>query len=152
MQELPILGAPRGAPTLTLRISAPAQPPLLAAGAALARLGKRCSCIDVSDGLLADLGHLLEGSGLGAQLEPARIPRPRGFERACLRLGLDPRELLLRGGEDYELLFALPGAGAPSEASLSRRLRVAVQEIGRVVSRPGVHGVGETEAPGWSHF
>jgi thiamine-monophosphate kinase len=126
--------------------------PRLAAGAALARRGRRCACIDVSDGLLADLGHLLEGSGLGAELHPERIPRPPGLELSCRRLGLDARELVLRGGEDYELLFALPAADLRSEAALRRSLGVKVSEIGRVTSGRGIRGVGAADSGGWRHF
>ena len=126
--------------------------PRLAAGAALARARQRCVCIDVSDGLLADLGHLLEGSGLGAELHPGQLPRPRGFAAGCRKLGLDWLELVLRGGEDYELLFALPAGAEPSEEALGRRLGVRVSEIGRVISRPGIRGVATQESPGWRHF
>jgi thiamine-monophosphate kinase len=92
------------------------------------------ACIDVSDGLEADLAHLLEPVGLAAELDPARVPRPPGFDAACRRLGLDPERLALGGGEDYELLFTLR-PGAPSAARLVRRLGVPVAEIGRVVRR-----------------
>ena len=124
--------------------------PRLAAGAALTRLPAAGACIDVSDGLLADLGHLLAASGVEAALEPGRIPRPRGFAAACERRGLDPEDLVLRGGEDYELLFTVR-PGAPAAGVLARRLGCPVTEIGRIVSRrPGraVHPAGG----GWTHF
>ncbi|MBW2272672.1 MAG: thiamine-phosphate kinase [Deltaproteobacteria bacterium] len=129
--------------------------PRLAAGRALAAMGERCACIDVSDGLLADLGHLLEGSELGAELEYDRFPRPRGFESACRRLGCDPARLCLAGGEDYELLFTLPPrVRLPGgSAGRARRLAVAVTEIGRITARPGLRGLPELpRAGGWRHF
>lgn len=121
----------------------------LEAGRALVRLRQTSGCIDLSDGLATDLGHLLEGSGLGAEIDPAALPRPKGFERACRRLGAEPMEILCAGGEDYELLFAVgnrrvPGRrapAAPTASALSIRLGVAVHEIGRVIPRPGVHGL-----------
>jgi thiamine-monophosphate kinase len=125
----------------------------LAAGRALARLPWRGACIDLSDGLGADLPHLLEAGGLGAEVEAARLPRPRGFDRACARLGLDPLRLLVGGGEDYELLFTLRPR-APAPAVLSRRLGVPVSEIGRIVRRPGIHGLpgALVRQGGWRHF
>ncbi len=117
-------GRVRGVPT-----------PRLAAGRALARIRGVGACIDVSDGLEADLAHLLEPAGLAGALDPARVPRPRGFDAARRRLGLDPERLALGGGEDYELLFTLR-PGTPGAARLGPRLGVPVAEIGRVVGRP----------------
>lgn len=129
--------------------------PRLAAGRALVRTAERCACIDVSDGLLADLGHLLEGGDLGAELDYGRIPRPRGFEAACRRLDCDPVRLCLAGGEDYELLFTLPprSRAASSPEALARRLAVAATEIGTIVARPGIRGLPELPREGgWRHF
>jgi thiamine-monophosphate kinase len=130
------LGRIRGLPT-----------PRLGAGRALARIPEVGACIDVSDGLEADLGHLLRaGGGLAAEIDPARVPRPPRFAASCVRLGLDPNRLALAGGEDYELLFTVRAAG-PSSAALARRLGVPVAEIGRAV-RGGVRG----GPGGWRHF
>jgi thiamine-monophosphate kinase len=127
----------------------------VAAGLALARLPGAGACIDLSDGLLADLRHLCAASRVGADLELAALPRPRGFEAACRRLGADPEALLLAGGEDYELLFTLR-PGAPPAPALARRLGVPVREIGRIRAgrgvrvrggRAGARGVG-----GFRHF
>ncbi len=99
-------------------------------GRALARLATVSGCIDVSDGLVADLAHLL-GARLRCRVDPGRLPLPRGFEAGCRALGLDPLATALTGGDDYELLFALRPQG-PSAATLSRRLGVRVSELGRV--------------------
>jgi thiamine-monophosphate kinase len=146
----PALALARSAQTGALSGRLPT--PRLAAGRALGRLGVRCSCIDLSDGLLADLGHLLEGSGLGAKLDLATLPLARGLVSGCRKLGLDPQQLALSGGEDYELLFALPGRDTTTQASLERKLGVQVTEIGRLVSEPGLHGVPALAAQGWRHF
>jgi len=122
--------------------------PRLGAGRALAASRWRVACVDLSDGLAADLPHLLEGSGCGADVDPAALPRPHGFGRACARLGRDPLELLAGGGEDYELLFALAPSAAPA-SEVGRRLGVPVSEIGRVSSRPGIRGLPRA---GWRHF
>jgi len=116
--------------------------PRLAAGRALARLAATRACIDLSDGLATDLAHLLEADGVGAEVDLAAVPAPRGFRAGCRALGLDPVQLLVAGGEDYELLFAMRGSsGVITPRSLSQKLAVPVHEIGRIVSRPGLHGL-----------
>jgi thiamine-monophosphate kinase len=124
--------------------------PRLQAGRALARIESVNGCIDVSDGLVADLGHLLAKAGRGAEIDPARIPCPQGFELACRRLGVDPQALLLGGGEDYELLFSVRARARLSEAVLARRLGVPVAEIGRVTAAAGISGL--PVGSGWRHF
>ncbi len=125
--------------------------PRLGAGRALTRLRGMGGCIDVSDGLEADLQHLLGPSAMVATLDLAGVPRPPRFAARCARLGLDPDRLALAGGEDYELLFTVR-RWAPSAAALSRRLGVPVAEIGRV----GVAGSGRSRPRdgegGWRHF
>lgn len=134
-------------------------PPLrLRAGLALVRLATRGACIDISDGLLADLGHLLRASGVGAELGVASIPTPAGFSAACQRLGLDPLRTATTAGEDYELLFTLR-PGGPSRAALGHRLGVTVTQIGRITRRPGLRLAGAPQpvlaralAKGFAHF
>jgi thiamine-monophosphate kinase len=111
-----------------------ASPPRLAAGRALVRGRLASACIDVSDGLVADLRHLCRASGVGAELDAGKVPRPAGLARAARALGRDPEALVLSGGEDYELLFTAAARG-PSEAVLSRRLGVRVTCIGRITRR-----------------
>ncbi len=74
----------------------------------LALVGRATAAIDISDGLLADLGHLVEASGVGARLELAAIPRHHAFEAVARELGIDPLAPLLGGGDAYEILFAAP--------------------------------------------
>jgi thiamine-monophosphate kinase len=134
--------------------------PRLGAARALSRLSGVGGCIDVSDGLVADIAHLLEGSGLGASIDAGLVPRPRGFAEACRALGLDPDLLCLGGGEDYEIVFTLRAAAARkhSAAELTRRLGVPVSEVGQITRKPGIQGVpdrlleGPSEALGWRHF
>jgi thiamine monophosphate kinase len=119
--------------------------PRIQAGLALLRIPEVRGCVDVSDGLEADLAHLL-GLSLHLPLEAAAVPRPRGFAAACRRAGLAPDRLCLRGGEDYELLFSV-APGGPGAAALSRRLGVAVSELG-----PVRRGPPRTPPGGWRHL
>jgi thiamine-monophosphate kinase len=68
------------------------------------------ACIDVSDGLLADLGHVARTSGVGLRVDPARLPLRVGAEALARELGADATALALSGGEDYELAVLAPAA------------------------------------------
>ena len=120
--------------------------PRLRAGRALATLKGVVACIDVSDGLDADLGHLL-GPSLACSIDPERLPVAPGFRAACRALGRDWRRVARAGGEDYELLFTVRPQ-APGAAHFARRLGLRVTEIG--VARPGRPGRGG--AGGFRHF
>ncbi len=81
----------------------------LTLGAALARERMASAAIDVSDGLLQDLGHVCAASGVGAVVDPSRIP----YARSLRRLSAEKRQTLaMAGGEDYELVFTVPQAHA----------------------------------------
>jgi len=106
--------------------------PRISAGQVLARLKPTPAAIDVSDGLAQDLGHILERSKLGAEVEVDSIP----LSPAYRSIAGDDRALALTGGEDYELIFTIrPGF---DEAALSKRLGVSVGRIGRIVARRGL--------------
>jgi thiamine-monophosphate kinase len=126
--------------------------PRLAAGQRLARLRSVGACIDVSDGLVADLGHVCRASRVAARVEPARVPRPPALRAAAGgRLRPDAERLVLAGGEDYELLFSVRPRG-PGAAELARRLGLPVTEIGHLeAGPPRVHGV-PPGVLGWRHF
>jgi thiamine-monophosphate kinase len=125
--------------------------PRLAAGRRLARVRGVGACIDVSDGLVADLGHVCRASRVAARVDPSLVPRPSGLAAACLNRGLDAERLVLAGGEDYELLFSVRPRG-PGASELARRLGVPVTEIGRLeAGPPRVRGV-PAGVLGWRHF
>ncbi len=120
----------------------------LYAGQRLAMLRPTPAAIDVSDGLMQDLGHILERSGVGAEIDASRIPISPAY-RALM--GDDLRHALT-GGEDYELIFCMkPGH---SEAELSRRLRVGVRRIGKIVrgKRLNVIGASAPIVAGWDQL
>jgi thiamine-monophosphate kinase len=110
--------------------------PRLEAGRRLGGIRPLPAAIDISDGLLQDLGHILERSGVGAEVELDAVPRSEAYRSV---IGDDPA-LAIGGGDDYELLFCMRGGG--SVAALSRRLGVAVSRIGRIVSGQQVTLIG----------
>jgi thiamine-monophosphate kinase len=108
--------------------------PRVSLGPALA--GTAHAMIDVSDGLLADLGHICETSRVGAVVELPALPLSPGA-RAALALEPGAAPLLATGGDDYELLFtAAPDAGE-AVRGIGARLGVGVTRIGRVEAGHG---------------
>ncbi len=93
--------------------------------------------IDVSDGLGGDAGHLAAAGGVGLRIEAEALPLQEGVVEVARRFGRDPLELAIGGGEDYELLAALPAAGLDLEA-LAAAAGVRVTRIGDVVDGSGV--------------
>jgi len=75
--------------------------------------------IDISDGLLADMGHIADESGTGFTIESTCVPLFTSLAEASSNLDRNPLDFALSGGEDYELLFTVNPEG---EASLLRRM------------------------------
>jgi len=127
--------------------------PELALGVALPAIAEVTSCIDVSDGLSTDLHHLCDASGCGAEIEKERIPVFPELAAYARKLGIDVRNVVLHGGEEYALLFT----SSLRESELSMRLKRPVYAIGRMTRERGVllkeDGVARPlEARGWDHF
>lgn len=127
--------------------------PRLDLGRALS--GLATSCIDISDGLAADLGHILEQSGVGAVIHLDRLPCPASLSD----LAEEQRwPLQLAGGDDYELCFTLPPGAAEDLSSLSHSSGVELTVIGEIESRRGLvfqSGEGaryEPDITGYRHF
>jgi len=131
--------------------------PRLAAGQALLREGLAASALDVSDGLAADLGHLLDASGVSAEIELAAVPVSTAARQA-LDLLAAPAELLLSGGDDYELLFAAAPDKREAISRLSARLDLPITRIGSALPGSGllVRDAAGREVSlaiaGWTHF
>lgn len=113
-------------------------------GAVAARIGAT-AMLDVSDGLIQDLGHICRASQVGIDINPDQIEVPEVVERVCAATGKNPQALMLAGGEDYCL-----AATFPAKTELPPQWRT----IGVVTTDQGVTlggQVWESEA-GWDHF
>lgn len=128
--------------------------PRVAAGLALRGLAH--ACIDVSDGLLADLAHICRASGVGAEVQADDLP-----QSPALRECFDPataRELALAGGDDYELCFSAPANASDQVTQALARVDCQVTRIGHITEGDGVHARdvdGHDITPshhGWEHF
>jgi thiamine-monophosphate kinase len=95
--------------------------------------GLATAAIDLSDGLVGDLGHLLAASGVGATIELPALPRSRTLAR-LLAGSQRARALacLLAGGDDYELCFTAPMRAAAQLATLAEQLQLPLSRIGRI--------------------
>ena len=128
--------------------------PQLALGKALLPLAS--SAVDISDGLLADLGHITEKSGVGAELDIEQLPL------SPVLAGLSDRETVLRsalsGGDDYELCFTATPANREVLAAVAVQCHVALTRVGSIIAGSGVRCLDSEGQPfqlpasGYQHF
>lgn len=118
---------------LSQRLNRPS--PRVDAGIALQRWAS--AAIDVSDGLAGDLGHILEASGCGAELDAAQLPRSPGFA-ALVPDAQAALELQLYGGDDYELCLCLPPSAVPAAQTALATLDLPLTVVGRIVTERGL--------------
>lgn len=139
---------PAPSPTLRQRLDRPT--PRIETGLALR--GLATACIDISDGLAADLGHILAASHHGASLDLDALPAS-----AALREAFDTkpmRDFQLGGGDDYELCFTAPASARDAIAALN----LDATCIGRIESAPGLRlrdadgNTRDSPLAGWDHF
>ncbi len=144
--------SPHDAAALLPRLHAPT--PRVKLGQKL--LGLAHSAIDISDGLLADLGHILEMSGVGATIHVAALPvsEPvRGYLHDAVA-----RNAVLVGGDDYELCFTAPAKQHDAIVRLGRRLKLPLACIGEITRQRKLVVLDENNNPltikeqGFDHF
>ncbi len=113
------------------------------------------ACIDVSDGLAADLGHILAASGAGARIHLKRLPLSPAYDAAFLQVGWGAA---LSGGDDYELCFTIPPDSEAAFRNASTRFGVSCCYIGDIEAETGLRIVDEQgtlyrpEQAGFDHF
>jgi thiamine-monophosphate kinase len=113
------------------------------------------AAIDISDGLVGDLAHIAERSGIAATVEYERIPRPEVFRR--LKTPELERSCVLSGGDDYELLFTAPSMHRAELEALVTELKIALTVIGATSAGAGVTVLDAARKPmahrgGFDHF
>jgi thiamine-monophosphate kinase len=122
-----------------------------------ALLGLARASMDVSDGLVADLGHICETSGLGAVIDEPSVPLSPAA-RAALHEHPALVSAILAGGDDYEILFTAAPDARDKVVALARKLELPLTRIGAMRSGSGVKvlradGSERTlDSAGWQHF
>ncbi len=105
----------------------------------LALRGVAHAAIDVSDGLLGDLGHILQRSGVGAQIQTQWLEGSPATSADLLALPFNRRlDMALAGGDDYELLFTAPKAMRERVHAAGHDCGVAITRIGEITEQPGL--------------
>jgi thiamine-monophosphate kinase len=128
--------------------------PRVALGSALRGLAS--AAIDISDGLLADLGHILERSAVGATVDTRQLPLSGALRQRFS--AAQAEAFALSGGDDYELCFTVPAPREPDLARAVAGLGVAVTRIGTIEAEPGLRLLdqsGQARTPrhmGYDHF
>jgi len=112
--------------------------PQVELGIALAGQKIATAMIDISDGLYADLGHILESSSKGARICIDDLPLSDSFKRAVAKNSQDYYRLPLAGGEDYELLFTLHPSKLKDAESAALICGTSVAVIGEITDETGI--------------
>lgn len=128
--------------------------PRVAAGVALRGLAS--ACVDISDGLLADLGHICDASGVAAELQAVQLPRSSALRE--LHGEDESLTFALSGGDNYELCFTVPPERLSQAQAALANVGCAVMQIGHIIEGEGVRVRAAdgtwlpTDMKGWEHF
>lgn len=141
---LAVLGRGFRSPRVLVEAHQRPQPPY-AAGPAAAKAGAT-AMIDVSDGLVADVGHVATHSGVDIDVWSSAFPLDEPLRAVGAALGVDPMQFILGGGEDHPLVATFPAGATLPEGF--RQIGVVSAGEGRVT----VDGAPYEETAGWSHF
>lgn len=129
--------------------------PRVALGLALSAQPLAHAALDISDGLVGDLGHILAASQVGATLDLDALPAGPVLARQSIDLR---RRFTAAGGDDYELCFTAPAAQRAAVLEAGRASGTAVTRVGAIEAEPGLRFVDAQGAPlelklsGWDHF
>jgi thiamine-monophosphate kinase len=131
--------------------------PRVRIGALLGRNRAASACMDLSDGLADAVRQMAAASGTGAAIDAAALPIPAAAREWFERAGLDPITSAVAGGDDYELLFAVPRRSRGRLATVVRQARgVPMTRIGALTKEPQTviirDGVPEPLPQGFVHF
>jgi len=114
--------------------------------------------IDISDGLLADLGHICEQSGCGAEVQLVQLPLSPAFRNYADQQDRFPWQLAAAGGEDYELCFTAPACNHAAIQKISKTAGIPVTVVGKVTNSGRVVAClpdgtcFQPSASGYTHF
>lgn len=134
------------------------QQPLPRVDLGLALRGLAHSAIDISDGLLADLKHILDSSNVAAEVRYDRLPKCSYFALSGEDMDKLSQDCVLAGGDDYELCFTAPLARREEIMALADPLRLPLTRVGKIVSGQGCKlraadgSVMKIEKEGYDHF
>jgi thiamine-monophosphate kinase len=109
--------------------------PRIEAGKALARSRAATAMMDISDGLLGDMQHIMKQSGVGARIFLDRLPLSAAYRRQCPLLSRDFYVPALCGGEDYELLFTVPQRNEKRVRWLAEKQDLTMNCIGETTDK-----------------
>lgn len=111
---------------------------------------------DISDGLASEVIHLSEESKVGIEIYFDKLPIEKDFKKVANKLGINPLDLILFGGEDYELVFTAPQEKLSLFFAEAKKIGLKLTEVGKVVKNKGawlvVDGERKVLKPGYEHF